>query len=352
MIPIVNHHTKHQPEKMIKMHWNFFWEGFPQIPGMLNSLVLGFDVHLHQQPRSTSTQSMASNRSCVPIHTAGALLSFKIPNPGATEIHPTFLLPRKKLTWQKTRCNLWWFIDSLTCFSSGRINLWSANMKLFGQFRQGFPSQPTTLKLDGKVNCLYWEWVCSSWKIQDFHTTTLMNKLIGNVNQTATQPWVSHGISDRLKWYPALSRHHFKLWYPTMSFYLYTNNWESDNLFFAKRSCVDFFESKWTLILPSANLSRSLYAILSNLQPCENTETHAEGHRMVWSWPALIATWLFQSAATAHLTGRVGVPKNVLGKIPRIHCVKRKMQTIPSLASPTHRLYDSPKTKFPEVLCS
>ena len=230
---------------MIKMHRNFFWEGFPQIPGMLNSLVLGFDVHLHQQPRSTSTQSMASNRSCVPIHTAGALLSFKIPNPGATEIHPTFLLPRKKLTWQKTRCNLWWFIDSLTCFSSGRTNLWSANMKLFGQFRQGFPSQPTTLKLDGKVNCLYWEWVCSSWKIQDFHTTTLMNKLIGNVNQTATQPWVSHGISDRLKWYPALSRHHFKLWYPTMSFYLYTNNWESDNLFFAKRSCVDFFESKW-----------------------------------------------------------------------------------------------------------
>lgn len=99
-------------------------------------------------------------------------------------------------------------------------------------------------------------------------------------------------------------------------------------------------------------ISRSLYAILSNLQPCENTETHAEGHRMVWSWPALIATWLFQSAATAHLTGRVGVPKNVLGKIPRIHCVKRKMQTIPSLASPTHRLYDSPKTKFPEVLCS
>ena len=113
-----------------------------------------------------------------------------------------------------------------------------------------------------------------------------------------------------------------------------------------------FYFLKWTLILPSANLSRSLYAILSNLQPCENTETHAEGHRMVWSWPALIATWLFQSAATAHLTGRVGVPKNVLGKIPRIHCVKRKMQTIPSLASPTHRLYDSPKTKFPEVLCS
>lgn len=92
-------------------------------------------------------------------------------------------------------------------------------------------------------------------------------------------------------------------------------------LVFAKRSYVAFFESKWALMLPSSNLSRSLYAILSNLQPGKNTETHAEGHRMVWSWPALIATWLFQSAATAHLTGWVRVPKNVLGQVPRIQCV-------------------------------